>query len=269
MSTVDVLVPTYRRSAAVAATLATVACQTVEGMRVVVSDQTEAPEAGIGDEARAVLRFLEARGHRVEVHQGRPRRGVAEQRQFLLSRARAPYALFVDDDVLLEPDVVARLLRAIRGQECGFVGSALVGLTYAGDERPAEQDIELWEGKVQPETLDPSMPEWDRHRLHSAANLWHVQRRLGISAEAQRVYKVAWVGGCVLYDVDKLRRAGGFEFWEELPVHSAGEDVVAQLRVMARYGGCGLIPSGAYHQELPTTLPVREVDAPYVLSCQG
>jgi hypothetical protein len=35
---------------------------------------------------------------------------------------------------------------------------------------------------------------------------------------------------------------------------------------MARFGGCGLIPSGAYHQELPTTLPKRDVDAPKVLS---
>ena len=30
-------------------------------------------------------------------------------------------------------------------------------------------------------------------------------------------------------------------------------------------GGAGLFPSGAYHLELPTTLPEREVDAPHVL----
>jgi hypothetical protein len=34
---------------------------------------------------------------------------------------------------------------------------------------------------------------------------------------------------------------------------------------MARHGGCGLIPSGAYHQELPTTVRDRRVDAPRVL----
>ena len=267
MSEVDVLIPTYRRPAALAVTLATLASQTLRGLRVIVSDQTEASDVGIGDEARAVLRLLEARGSGVEVHQGRPRRGVAEQRQFLLARARAPYALFVDDDVLLEPDLVERLLGVIRVQGCGFVGSAVVGLSYVGDERPHEQDIELWDGRVQPESIDPGLAEWDRHRLHNAANLWHVQRRLGITAESQRVYKVAWVGGCVLYDVEKLRQAGGYGFWEELPLHHAGEDVLAQLRVMARFGGCGLIPSGAYHQEVSTTLPVREVDAPHVLNC--
>lgn len=265
MSTVDVLVPTYRRPAALAATLATVASQDVEGLRVVVSDQSEEPEAGVAGEARAVLRLLAARGHAVELHRHLPRRGLAEQRQFLLSRARAPFALFLDDDVLLDPDLLARMLAAIRAEGCGFVGSAVIGLSFADDVRPGEQDIEFWEGPVVPEEVRPGDPSWGRHRLHNAANLWHVQRRLGITATEQRVYKVAWVGGCVLYDVDKLRRAGAYSFWTDLPPAHCGEDVLAQLRVMARFGGCGLIPSGAFHQEVATTVPDREADAPLLL----
>lgn len=262
---VDVLVPTYRRPAALAATLATVASQTVSGVRVVVSDQTDDEPGGVGAEARAALRLAEARGQTVEVHRHLPRRGLAEHRQFLLSRARSPYALFVDDDVLLEPDLVERLLAAIRAERCGFVGSAVVGLTYDGDLRPDEEAIELWEGRVTPEEVRPGTPAWARHRLHNAANLWHVQRRMHLTADRQRVYKVAWVGGCVLYDVGKLRAAGGYAFWSDLPATHCGEDVLAQLRVMARFGGCGLIPSGAYHQEVPTTVPDREADAPLLL----
>ena len=72
-----------------------------------------------------------------------------------------------------------------------------------------------------------------------------------------------------MFDVAKLRAVGGFEFWQELPSEHCGEDVLAQLRVMARYGGCAVIPSGAYHQELPTTVTAREVDAPKVLSVAG
>jgi len=68
-----------------------------------------------------------------------------------------------------------------------------------------------------------------------------------------------------MYDTDKLRDCGGFNFWRELPTEHCGEDVLAQLRVMARYGGCGLIPTRVYHQELPTTVPNREIDAPRVL----
>jgi hypothetical protein len=29
---------------------------------------------------------------------------------------------------------------------------------------------------------------------------------------------------------------------------------------MQRYGGAGILPSRAYHQELPTTVPVRDVE---------
>ena len=46
----------------------------------------------------------------------------------------------------------------------------------------------------------------------------------------------------------------------------AGEDVLAQLRVMARRGGCAVMPSEACHQELETTVPDRTVDAPWALS---
>lgn len=39
-----------------------------------------------------------------------------------------------------------------------------------------------------------------------------------------------------------------------------------QLQVMACYGGFGIISSGVYHQELPTTVVDRQVNAPHVLS---
>jgi hypothetical protein len=73
---------------------------------------------------------------------------------------------------------------------------------------------------------------------------------------------VAWVGGCVMYQTACLHSVGGFHFWHDLPPAHCGEDVLAQLRVMARYGGCGLMPSGVYHQELPTTVEDRTCDAP-------
>ena len=53
----------------------------------------------------------------------------------------------------------------------------------------------------------------------------------------------------------------GFEFWRDLPDVHVGEDVLAEWRVMERYGGAGILPSGAVHLELPTTLPDREVEA--------
>ncbi|HJV24688.1 MAG TPA: DUF4254 domain-containing protein [Aromatoleum sp.] len=267
-STVDVLIPTCDRPGALAVTLTALFAQTCAPLRIVISDQGEKCRAQASKEVLAVRRLLTARGHVVELHRHEPRRGLAEHRDFLLGQSRAPYALFLDDDVVIESDLVERLLTAIREQGCGFVGSAVIGMSFAGDERPGQQEIEFWEGRVQPETVKPDSPEWERHHLHSAANLYHVQSRLGLDARRQRLYRVAWVGGCVMFDTAKLREAGGFEFWRELPVEHCGEDVYAQLRVMALHGGCGIIPSGAYHQELPTTVARREVDAPRVLSLE-
>ncbi|MBB6097392.1 GT2 family glycosyltransferase [Deinobacterium chartae] len=263
----DVLIPTCNRPAALAVTLTSLNAQTVGRFRVIVSDQSDVPVSESG-EVRAAIRVLEAHGCMVEVLRHLPRRGMAEQRQFLLDQARAPYALFLDDDLILEPWVLGQMLEAIRAEGCGFVGSAVIGLSYRNDVRPHQQAVTFWEGPVQPETVRPGTPQWERYTLHNAANLYHVQRRLRLSPDATRPYKVAWVGGCVLYDTARLRQVGGFSFWRELPAEHAGEDVLAQLRVMARFGGCGLMPSGVYHQELPTTVRNREVDAPRVLEVE-
>jgi len=258
---VSVLVPTYNRPAALAVTLLSLAFQTYQSFSVVISDQSDTNEVLLRGEIRAVIRILQLHGHGVRIYNHLPRKGIAEQRQFLLDAASTPYSLFLDDDCVLEPDVIERMVRALREENCGFVGCATIGLSYRYDIRPQEQRIEFWKGPVRPETVKPGSLKWERYKLHNAANLYHVQERLGITAEKQRKYKVAWVGGCVLYDTAKLKCAGGYQFWKELPGNICGEDVLAQLRVMKRYGGCGLLPSGVYHQELPTTLPDRSIVA--------
>lgn len=263
-ATVDVLIPTCNRPCALAVTLASLSAQSSPDYRLVISDQSDAA-AFDTSEVRAVLRLIRSSGREAVTICHLPRRGMAEQRAFLLSLAVAPYCLFLDDDVLLEGDVLERMLDAIREQQCGFVGSALHGLSFVDDIRPHQQHIEFWEDGVQPERVTPGSPEWARHHLHSAANLFHVQAKLGLTRENTRLYRVAWIGGCVLFDTQKLRTAGGFDFWTELPAAHCGEDALAQLRVMEQFGGCGMIPSGAYHMELPTTVTAREVDAPKVL----
>ncbi|HET9121882.1 MAG TPA: glycosyltransferase family 2 protein [Acidiferrobacteraceae bacterium] len=257
----DVLIPTCARAGALAVTLMSLSAQTQKHFRIVISDQTQYGDVCESREVLAVIRLLRAQGRVVQVVKHLPKRGMAEQRQFLLDQARAEYVLFVDDDVLLEPDLVTRLLAAIARSGAGFVGSAVIGLSYLNDVRPHEQAIEYWDGPVLAERITPDDAAWQRHRLHNAANLYHVQQR----SQDDRLYKVAWVGGCVLYRTEALRATGGFLFWRDLPEEHCGEDVLAQLRVMARFGGAGLLPSGAYHQELPTTVRSRKFDAVQML----
>lgn len=262
---VDVLIPTCNRPAALAVTLSMLAGQTMSALRIIVSDQSDGMPAWEYPEVAAVVRMLRATGRDVLTLRHLPRRGLAEHRAFLLAHVSAPWCLFLDDDVMLEPDAIARMAHALEEQQCGFVGSALHGLSFIDDIRPHQQAIEFWESGVQPERIVPGGPEWERHHLHSAANLFHLQSKLGITPAQPRLYKIAWVGGCVLFDSAKLRAAGGFDFWTELPHAHCGEDVLAQLRVMARDGGCAIIPSGAYHMEVPTTVTTRDIDAPKVL----
>ncbi len=257
---VDVLVPTYARPHALAVTLSGLAAQTLSSFRVLVSDQSPEPVATTPLVA-AMTRVLEQHGIPVVVEHHVPRRGLAENRQHLLERAQAAHVLCLDDDVWLEPWALERLLDAIGQLRCGFVGFAVQGLSYRDDQRPAElEPYEEWPGAVHPERVRRGGVQWARHTLHNAANPTHLAERLALAREEWRAYKVAWVGGCVLYRRDALVDAGGFGFWRTLPSEHCGEDVVAQLRVMERAGGAGILPSGAVHLELPTTVPHRDVE---------
>lgn len=262
---VEVLVPTVDRPGALAVTLAGLAAQDVRGgTRIVIGDQSARP---VADDplVQAMVRIVEQHGGRVRLLHNLPRRGIAENRAFVLSQSEARYVLFLDDDVWLEPWAISRLGSAIAALACGFVGYPLVGLSYRDDHRPAQLvTYQEFAGSVDPERVRRGTPAWLRHQLHNAANPLHLARRLdlldqhGVPTGPWRAYKVAWIGGCVLYDRAALVEAGGFDFWTGLPPEHAGEDVVAQLRVMQRRGGAGILPSAAVHLELPTTLPNRE-----------
>ena len=134
---IDVLVPTCHRPAALAVTLVSLGFQTWPSLRIVVADQSDGAGAEAHGEVQAVLRYLRATGRQVETCRNLPRRGMAQQRAFLLDRVEAPYCLFVDDDVILEPDVVARLQAVIEAEGCGFVGSAcMASATWGRKGRP-------------------------------------------------------------------------------------------------------------------------------------
>jgi GT2 family glycosyltransferase len=263
----DVLVPTRNRPAELAVTLAGLAAQEgVPGFGVVVSDQSDAEPAFAHPAAATMVRALRHRGHPVLLTRRLPRRGLAEHRAYLLGSSAARYVLCLDDDVWLEPGTLDRLVTAIGELGCGFVGNGVHGLSYLGDLRPqTHRHYEPWPGRPVPEEIRPGTPAWDRARIHSAANLLHVTAERGPAPGTWEAYKVSWIGGCVLYDRAKLLDSGGFEFWRRVPEKHQGEDVAAQVAVLRRYGGAGVLPSGAYHLESPTTVTDREVEAWEVL----
>jgi GT2 family glycosyltransferase len=264
----DVLVPTRDRPVELATTLAGLAGQD-HPFGVVVSDQSTGAASYETPPAQTMLRVLRAAGRPARVGRHLPRRGLAEHRAALLARSTARYALFVDDDVWLEPGTVARLHEAIVELRCGLVGAPVQGLSYLDDHRPDELvPFERWRGRPEPEQIDTGTPEWQRFTLHNAANPVHLAERHVRPGERWVPYKIAWVGGCVLYDRRELDSVCGFGFWPLLPARHCGEDVLVQQRVLARAGGAGILPSGAYHLESPTTVPDRTVQARDVVGAQ-
>jgi glycosyltransferase involved in cell wall biosynthesis len=265
MALVDVLIPTCNRKTGLAIVLASLMGQTFQDFDVVISDQSPDDAAYLDSiEIQTVVRALRWRGHSVTLHRNLPRRGMAQQRQFLLEQSRAPFVHYLDDDVLLEPQVMERMLATLRSEGCGFVGCPATGLEYMDDVRPHQQQhLELWDGPVGPEPFAPDTLDrvWDRHKVNNAANPLHLEQRLVVDSRPVR-YKVAWVGGAnVLYDRAKLLDVGGFSWWERLPPGHAGEEVVVQFLLIRKYGGCGLLPSGTYHLGLPTNVPDRSRNA--------
>jgi|SRR5215216_2545021 len=262
MATVDVLIPTYGRKTGLAVVLTSLLGQTFADFDVIVADQSNDDEVYLDSiEIETLTQALRRRGHRVELRRNLPRRGMAQQRQFLLDRSRAPYVHYLDDDVLLDPPVLGRMLDVIRSEGCGFVGAAAAGLGFLDDVRPHQQGLEPWEGPVQPEPFTPESLPWERHLVNNAANPLHLEERWAPNGEVVR-YKVVWVGGAnVLYDRAKLQAVGGFGFWPRLPREHAGEEVVVQWLLIRRFGGCGILPCGTYHLGLPTQVADRTHNA--------
>jgi GT2 family glycosyltransferase len=259
---VEVLIPTRNRPAELAVALAGLAAQDDPSFAVVVSDQSDGEPGWQAPAAAAMVRVLRAQGRPVRLHRHVPVRGLAEHRQFLLDCSQADRILYLDDDVWLEPGTLNRMDTALTELGCGFVGSAVQGLSYLADQRPHEcATFEAWDGPVQPETIRRHSPGFARWQLHNAANLVHQAAGVDIPDDGWLAYKVAWVGACVLYRRQALIDCGGFDFWPLLGPHDVGEDVAAQWRVMERYGGAGLLPSGAVHLESPTTVAERRRDA--------
>ncbi len=268
MALVDILIPTYRRKTGLAVVLTSLLGQTFTDFNVIISDQTEDDYAYLDSiEIQTLVRALRWHGHKVSLYRHRPRRGMAEQRQFLLECTAksgdfpAPYVHYLDDDVLLDPEVMERMLRVLQEEGCAFVGCPAAGLGYLEDVRPHQQHIELWTGPVQPEPFDENFIPWERHLVNNAANPLHLEQKLVKGGQVVR-YKVAWVGGAnVLYDRAKLMSVGGFSWWGRLPANHAGEEVVVQFLLIRKYGGCAILPSGTYHLGLPSTVEDRRCNA--------
>ncbi|HOG46591.1 MAG TPA: glycosyltransferase family A protein [Anaerolineae bacterium] len=263
MALVDVLIPTCGRKTALAVTMAGLVAQTFQDFDVTIADQTEGAPYLEDGELATLYRALALAGRRVRRLRNLPRRGMAQQRHFLLQQAQAPLVHYLDDDVLLGPTMLERMVRVLQEEGCGFVGAGVSGLRHLDDTLPDDVPFEPWRGPVRPEPHTWATIPWPRYRLHIRDHPLLLTRRYAADGLTVR-YKVAWVGANVVYDREKLESVGGFGWWERLPPNHSGEEVLVQLLLARRYGGCAILPAEAYHLELPSQVPDREVKADHM-----
>ncbi|HEX8356716.1 MAG TPA: glycosyltransferase family A protein, partial [Segetibacter sp.] len=157
---ISILIPTYKRVKALAVTLTSLYYQTETNFDVVISDQSPDNALEEDDTVQTIKRLLEIKGHSVSILKNLPARGMAQQRQFLLDHSLATYSLFIDDDLVLDNYVVRNMKQTLENEGIGFVGCAVIGLSYKNDVRPQQQEIEFWKGDIVPETIRPKSEQW-------------------------------------------------------------------------------------------------------------
>jgi hypothetical protein len=236
--------------------------QTLTDFDVIISSQTGPNQDYLDNvEIQTLVQALSLRGQRVTLLRHLPRRGLAEHRQFLLEQSHAPYVHFLDDDVLLDPMVMERMLGIIRYEGCGFVGCRRSGYSSFMTSCHTSCATSNHGRNRSAQSRSPQTLSRGNGIVNNAANPLHLEQQYCRAGQIVR-YKVAWVGGVnVLYDRAKLLSVGGFSWWERLPPEHAGEEVEAQFLLIRKYGGCGILPSGTYHLGLPTTIPERKRNA--------
>lgn len=136
-------------------------------------------------------------------------------------------------------------------EECGFVGTFPAWLSYWDEIRPHPHIVEFWEGPVRPEEVNPGSRNGSvgsctgRPICIMSASVFLPENLAATkSPGAPRA----------LYDRGKLLEVGGFSFWPRLPRYHSGEEELVQNLLMRCWGGCGIVPSGMYYSEMPSTV---------------
>ena len=175
MTELSIVIPTFDRAATLRECLDSLARQTAppDAFDVVVVDD------GSSDETPAVLDSYDAPFPLHVLRQ--PNQGQTVARNRALEQVEAPFCLFIDDDILADPDLVAEHLRAQREEPC--VGVGALRLRTPGNPGGLVRHFERW---------------WDDH-----------YRRLAAGA-IEPDFRICYSGNFSA-PTDAIRRAGAFD----------------------------------------------------------
>jgi GT2 family glycosyltransferase len=208
---VSVVVCTYRRPDSIAALLQSVARQDSQPCELLVVDASPTPEAIATRHALDSVRLPATDLHYWQVTG--PLRGLTRQRNFALGHVTCDLILFVDDDVILEPECIRDMEAAHRS------GRAVAGVGSFSSNQNATPSA-LWRIRrilgIVP-NLQPG-----RYSRSGLSIPWGFGRPNGAAVEGD------WLPGCAMMWRTDVVRAIGFD--EAMSGYAQGEDLDFSLR---------------------------------------
>jgi GT2 family glycosyltransferase len=85
---INILIPTYNRLEALAITLTSLYYQSEKEFDVIIADQSPNDDLETDNSVQTIVRLFETQGNHVTILKNLPRRGMAQQRQFLLEHSQ-------------------------------------------------------------------------------------------------------------------------------------------------------------------------------------
>jgi glycosyltransferase involved in cell wall biosynthesis len=157
-SSVDVLIPVYNAEATLEEAIASILCQTLGDIRVVVVDD------GSTDKSAAILEAFRAKDARICVLR-QPNSGIVDALNFGLAHCTAKYVARFDADDVAFPDHLKNLSDYLdKYEDCVAVGSAVehmdeVGRTLRGLPHPGSPSNAdpMWVPAIEPYLIHPFM----------------------------------------------------------------------------------------------------------------
>jgi GT2 family glycosyltransferase len=208
---VSVVICTYRRPGSLADLLASLDRQTLAPLDVIIVDASPDHEAEVTQQA---LRSWKSAPSLHYVQVTGAGRGLTRQRNLGLRLASGDLVLFLDDDVVLEPECVDEMERAHRAH-----GSAVAGVGCHSTSHFAPAPL-LWRLRRALRIVPSLQP--GRYWRSGVSVPWTFERPRGTAVEGD------WLPGCaMMWRADVL---GAVRFDEEMEGYSQGEDLDFSLR---------------------------------------
>jgi GT2 family glycosyltransferase len=229
---ISAIVPTRNRSVVLGRMLESLAVQSAQPVEMVVVDASD------GDETEKLTRDAPSGLKTRIIYQRAKETGAAAQRKQAITAATQDAILFLDDDIIFQPDCIAHLWRALSSDEkLGGVNAMITNQRYLPPGRVSRTLFRILDGRA-------PQASYAGRCIGPALNLLPEDR-----PDLPEVVSVEWLNTtCTLYRREALPRP-------LFPAHFTGyslmEDVTLSLTVGRRWKLANARLAQIYHDSQP------------------